>query len=123
MMYPEDLLRSHQGPSLPPALRQPTLAAAAAAMARQPAPDRWERIWSSPAWRLAWATCAAVLLAGHLVLGLHRPQASGPTIADPGRELAAIVRLEPLRLDLVSGGAARATSIHSTTTNTEDSSS
>jgi hypothetical protein len=49
-------------------VRARALAAGREAFAKQVAPDIWERIWSSPIFRLAWTAVVLLLLAGHLVL-------------------------------------------------------
>lgn len=52
-------------PRPPEALRERVLSAAGAALAREPVPDVWSRVWESRAARLAWAISVAGLLAAH----------------------------------------------------------
>lgn len=49
-------------------VRARALAAGREAFAKQVGPDIWERIWSSPIFRLAWTAVVLLLLAGHLML-------------------------------------------------------
>lgn len=122
-MILHDLFTRLDGPTLPEDLRQPTLAAAAAALVAEPAADRWARIWQSTAWRLAWATCAVLLLAGHLALSRSGPVTHHPATSRVNGELAAIADLAPLRLDLEPAGAVLAGLARPTDTNREEPSS
>jgi hypothetical protein len=119
-MRPEELFTHFEGPALPEGLRLPVLAAAAAALLSEPVADRWARIWQSTAWRLAWAACAVLLLAGHLVLSLHGPAAHHPATSRVNGELAAIADLAPLRLDLEPASAIYAALVQSNDTNQKE---
>lgn len=119
-MIPEDLFTPFDGPALPEDLRQPTLAAAAAALLAEPVADRWDRIWQSTAWRLAWSSCALLLLAGHLALSLRGPATHHPATSRLNGELAAIADLAPLRLDLEPASTIYAALAQSNDTNREE---
>jgi hypothetical protein len=93
-------------------VRSRALAAGRRALARQTAPDVWERIWSSRAFRLAWTAAVLLLVAGHLTFRV------GPaaTVELPGyvermlgsdanEELVAGLVLPPLDPDAPSRGA------------------
>lgn len=98
-MRPDDPFRHLEPPPPPDQLRGITLAAAERALAAEARPDPWDRLWRSPAARLAWAAATILLLAGHLVLSLDSVTPR-PLIAAPDGELADIAELPPLRFDL-----------------------
>lgn len=92
-------------PGPPEALREAILGKAREALAREPVPDAWTRIWESRPARLAWATCVAGLVVANLIVA-PRPAGSGETslvVRDQGRaaaedEVARLARLP--RLDV-----------------------
>jgi hypothetical protein len=66
-------------------LRGRTLAAAVAALGREPRFDLWSRLWFSRPLRLAWTVIVLVAVAGHAWLFVARgsaPSAATPMVAD-----------------------------------------
>lgn len=105
-MNPDDPVRTLLGglerPAPPPELEGRTLAAAAQALAEPPVPDLWERLWSSHALRLAWATALLALTAGHVALSAYQSVAMRPAASASRPELppevARIAALPPIDL-------------------------
>ena len=102
------LLSDLEAAAPPPWLGGRVLAAAGRALAAPAERGPWQRLSASRPLRLAWATCVAVLLVGHLALGIHRRADAASrhleTAARPGAgaELAAIAALPALDLATVT---------------------
>jgi hypothetical protein len=105
----ENPLLGLETPLPPEDLRGMTLAAAVAAMDREPRFDLWSRLWFSRPLRLAWTVIVLVAVAGHAWLFAARGPASSaavpvvtvaPTVGDP--ELEEIVRLPQIDRDLLA---------------------
>jgi len=79
-------------PRPPAALRERVLKAAGAALARDPAPDVWSRVWESRPARLAWAVSVAGLLVSHAYI---TPRESAPreTASFDKEEITELARL------------------------------
>ena len=80
------LMKGLEPPPAPPELRSKVLAAARARMATEDVTDMWSTIWNRREFRLAWASAAALLLAGHVLLfpqnGLVSKQVDQTLIAE-----------------------------------------
>jgi hypothetical protein len=94
------LLHGFQVPSAPERVRTATLAKVGAALSREPAGDRWRRVWEDRRLRWAWAATAAVLIVANLAVSGRRGRGEpvGRTVVDASsaaadRELAAVVAL------------------------------
>ena len=94
------LLQGFRAPSVPERVRTVTLARAGAALSREPAGDRWRRVWENRRLRWAWAAAAAVLIVANLAVSGRRGHGEpvGRTVVDGSsaaadRELAAVVGL------------------------------
>lgn len=107
MSHQRDLMSGKMiPPSPPPELKGRAVSAARAAMNRAEEPDVWMRIWGSRLARLAWAASIGALIFGHLVIG--GAVSAGPTepalplaaVAEANDELAEIVGLQRLTVDL-----------------------
>jgi hypothetical protein len=88
----------------PADLRQRAIAAARAALRRQPErTDPWSRIRCSRGLRWAWATAVAVLVVGHLVLSISPRNSGGAPpfdrqrVAEVGPEVEPLVRLSRIK--------------------------
>lgn len=92
-------------PEPPQALREQVLGKAREALARDPVPDCWTRIWESRPARLAWSACVVGLIAANVAVGPWKRSSGDPSpIAAEDRRSAAedeIVELGRLpRLDV-----------------------
>jgi hypothetical protein len=87
-------------PRPPDALRERVLTAAGAALARDPVPDVWSRVWESRAARLAWAVSVAGLLVAHAAITPRDAVQTGIASFDEEEitELASLPRIEPAAL-------------------------
>jgi len=79
-------------PRPPEALRERVLQAAGAALAREPVPDIWSRVWESRAARLAWAVSVAGLLVAHAYI-TPRHVAPRETASFDEEEITELARL------------------------------
>ncbi len=76
-------------PPPPEDLRGRALAAAVAALGREPKADLWSRLWYSRPLRLAWTVIVLAAVAGHAWLyaaGVSAPSAGAPVVADAPAE-------------------------------------
>ena len=91
-------------PGPPETLRERVLQAAGAALERDPAPDRWRRVWESRAARLAWAVSVAGLLVAHAYITPRETAARETASFDEEEitELARLPRIEPAALASVT---------------------
>ncbi len=101
------LLEGLERPAPPPELEARTLATASRALGEPALPDLWERLWSSHALRLAWATAVLALAAGHVALSAYQAAAARPTTSasrpEVPPEVARIAALPPINLSTVPG--------------------
>jgi len=91
----ERLFQRFGPPAPPPQLRSRVLAAAREKKAETP--DLWSRIWNHRGLRLAWATAAVLLLAGHLLV---IPQ-TGAVLSPVDPDMIAENRVDEQFLDLL----------------------
>jgi len=96
-------------PGPPAALRESVLGKAREALAREPVPDSWTRIWESRPARLAWATCVVGLVVANLAVAPRQPGSGNASrVAREDRsvvmqdEVAELARLPRLDLGLLS---------------------
>lgn len=102
------LLADLDPPSPPPDLRDRVLTAMRRSGPRETEIDLWTRLWSSRTLRLAWVATVAGLLAGHIVLFVHRQSAvptTSPAYVMAGalqdRDLAELADLQVIAVDLL----------------------
>ena len=105
----ENPLLGLETPLPPESLRGMTLAAAVAALGREPRPDLWSRLWFNRGLRLAWTVIVLVAVAGHAWLFAARGSASraadpvvavAPAVGDP--ELEEFVDLPQIDRELLA---------------------
>jgi len=91
-------------PRPPDALRERVLKAAGVALAGDPAPDFWNRVWESRAARLAWAVSVAGLLVAHVFVTPRgaAPRETASFYEEEITELARLPRIEPAALASVT---------------------
>jgi hypothetical protein len=92
-------------PGPPEVLEESVLGKAREALARDPVPDCWTRIWESRPARLAWSACVMGLIAANVAVGSWKrsPGDPSPVVADqaPSSAEEEIIELGRLpRLDV-----------------------
>ncbi len=107
MNQPIDPISEGLAPPIPPVeLRARALQVARTAMTENRRDDFWSRLWSSRPIRLAWASSVAVLIFGHVVIGIGTPPGTTHTIrpvmatAAMHDELAEIIDVRRLTIEL-----------------------
>ena len=104
-----ELLSALNPPEVPNGLCERAMSAAARGLGEDALPaDVWSRLWHSRSLRLAWTVSIAALVAGHVLLSLHRTErhaverpAAGGTVSTQDPEIRAIAALPRIDLEAI----------------------
>jgi len=106
----EERLGRYQVPDPGELVRTRALAAGREALAGREPSSRWDRIWFSPAFRLAWSATVLLLVAGHVLLStagqgqaVSRDVVTRIGVDRQDAELIAVLEMHPLDRQVRSG--------------------